>query len=92
MTWCGIKKRPENHRKGCHESNLATKFGATVMMMDANTAEANRRIRQAANLIASAIRLGADARDVVAAVRSAVAEGAEQYAADVIEDYDKAVA
>lgn len=58
-------------------------------MIDPDLSEANRRIRQAANLIASAIRLGADPRDVARAVSSAVREGAERYAADVIEDYDK---
>jgi thiazole synthase ThiGH ThiG subunit len=60
--------------------------------VSASEAEAHRRILQAANLIASAIRLGANPQEVASAVRSAVAEGAEQYAADVIEDYDKAVA
>jgi len=60
--------------------------------MDANTSEANRRIRQASNLISSAIRLGADPTDVARSVRIAVEVGAEQLANDVIEDYEKAVA
>lgn len=60
--------------------------------MNAADAEARRRIRQAANLIASAIRLGADPQEVARAVASAVEEGAEQYAEDVKDDYRKAVA
>lgn len=50
--------------------------------------EAMRRINDAAEKIRSAVRLGASAADVFSAVSSAVTEGAEQYAADVVDEWN----
>lgn len=50
--------------------------------------EAARRVDKAADIIRSAVRLGADPEHVARAVRAAVAHGAEQYAEDVVEAYE----
>lgn len=52
--------------------------------------EAMRRIDRAASIVESAIRLGGDPVYVVRAMRSAVSKGAEEHAADVVEDYERA--
>jgi hypothetical protein len=55
-------------------------------------AEATRRVDAAADLIRSAVRIGADPEYIARAVRTAVSWGAEQLAEDIADDYRKAAA
>lgn len=59
-------------------------------MSDNLDKEARRRVNEAAQLISSAYRLGfSDARFLHSAVCTAVAIGAEQYAEDMKDDYER---
>lgn len=58
-------------------------------MHDPNTIEAERRINEAAMLLASAIRLGGRGDYARSAMSAAVREGAEQLAQDTIEEFEE---
>jgi hypothetical protein len=56
---------------------------------DSVAREAQRRVDEAASILRSAIRLGADPERASRAMASAVREGAEELAEDTVNTYEK---